>query len=234
MKYFKLFFYLLIIPFVLVGCSKSSNENEAINMNYSVAEELSKIENIEELDDETIKALSVVIRTNKMLNNDTVLNKDEYQAVNEHILELTKETDGQILSNTNEPLKISQTVEKEETTWKRTIKKSELLNFLNKNGISLSNLSNINPIFDDEGNLTYLSIAEKNISFDVLKEEFDLKSPTIIDIKNNISSITIIGENVETQTQVFVISNAQEMAYSGSDYKQLLKHFYEGSDLKTN
>lgn len=224
------FLTLLIFCFGLfVACSKTGYEPTAQTVEHSVSQNLSNIEGIESFDDETIKALSVVVRTN--IKNNNLKQDNSNNEINERILFLTKQTEGEILSNSD---KIEIENIDDNYTWEKNIKKYELLKFLNKKNISLSNISNIEPSLDESGKLNSLNFGGKNIEFKELQEEFGLESNKITNIENNVSSITIYGKGKIQNSPYFNIKKAQNLSNEGKNYKELLNHFFNGSTLKTD
>ena len=113
----KLFLLAICICFCFsCGCSKkqedflvAEKQADAVSQNEQVAYELEKIEGIENFDDETIKALSVILRTN-LLKNETLPDSNTTTS-NQRLVELASQTDGEILveenSNSFEPFKIT-------------------------------------------------------------------------------------------------------------------------------
>ncbi len=222
----------IFILFLFSGCTNTKNlDTSANNIDSLVAGQICNISGYKDFNDETIKALSVVIRTN-ILNNQNNENLS-YQNIDEHIMELTNQTKDEILSEINEEIIIQTDKSEKDEIWQTTIKKSNLLEFLSENNISLTNISNIEPIFDENDNLTNISVGGKTLSFEKLKQFFNLKSQKIISVENNLTSITITGKYPENK-ETFIILDVQKQANLGKDYKQLLNYFFSGYKLKTN
>jgi len=223
-------------------------------MEHTVAYELSNIDINHNLDDETLKALSIIIRTN-LVNNSSSLNYSN-EKVNEnqnnfdHYYQIASSTSGKILeTNSNEPIlyKINSNFNnvdsysnietlnsnsKDDSNWSLDIKKSKILSYLNKNNISLSNISDITPVFDDNGNLKHLTIGGKDISYSELKREFNIKSAKISNINDNLSYITITGTGLD-ESDYFDITIANNLAKDNYNFEQLLNHFFNDYILKT-
>ena len=254
MKKFISILLLLLFLFPLCSCSNDT-ENKASNMDHTITNEILEINNVNNLSDETIKALSVIIRTQKnnntnntdnvdkninnenntnisfdkenpSINNDTVNNEE----LKDKILNLVKQTNKEtILIDNNKNINYVDNLENYQ--WKKNIKKSDILNFLSKNNISLNNVSNFEPYFTDDNKLSHIKVGGKNISYDELKSNFNLNSSTITKIDNNFSSITIYGNGFDDE--IFDINNANNLSKNNYNYEQLLKHFFNDFTFKT-
>lgn len=135
-------------------------------------------------------------------------------------------------SSTQENCSVNYTFDRQNFCWTKTIAKSSILKFLNKKNISLANISNIEPVYDENNSLKELSFASKNIPFSEIKENFNLNSSFITGLDNNLSSIIISGKSVD-DGNVFDIFEAQKNAHLGQNFKQLLNNFFDGFILKT-
>ncbi len=229
-------FCCFFVIFLLFGCSKKESYVPVENLEHRVSSELEEIDNIQNLSDETIKALSVVIRTNLLndnQNNKNISENKEYSTVHNHIYDIIKETSGEVLKSSEGLKKFEIEESYSNGLWEIQIKKSDLLNYLNKNNISLSNISNITPVFDEDNNFLYLVVGGKVIYYNELKDEFGLKSKKITNIENNINSITIYGEGYDSDTAYFNIEESLQLEEDGLNYKELLNHFFKGFNLKT-
>lgn len=232
MKKFCLIFCVCLCFLFCTCCSYSDNKNEttaANNINEQVAEKVCEIQGYENLDDEIIKALSVIIRTN--IINQKISTNYTSNEIDEHILKLTKQTDGEILDRTDEII-IKTKDDETFDTWQSEIKKSSLLEFLAKNDISLTNISSVEPIFDEDNNFESLKIGGKSLSYEELKEPFNLKSQKITNIENNLTNIIITGE-YEKNNNIFDLEEAENVLFLKENYGQLLNHFNLGYNSKT-
>lgn len=209
-------FFSFIIFCFCAGCSNSSKTASASSLDIAVTEELEQIENIESFDDETIKALSVIIRTKKKNNFST----SEYSPKNEHIYNIVKSTTGEVLENNSSNVNFSY---EENDEWSVEIKKFEVLKYLSKSNISLSNISSLEPVFDENNNLLGLNIGSKFISYEELEKEFNLPSNKITNIENKSSSIVLTGTYDKS---VFNIKKSLELSKNGNNYKAIINHFY--------
>ena len=163
------------------------------------------------------------ISKNSNSNGETVSNS---QNLNESNLQENGE------SSIQENCSVNYTFDRQNYCWTKTIAKSSILKFLNKKNISLANISNIEPVYDENNSLKELSFASKNIPFSEIKENFDLNSSFITGLDNNLSSIIISGKSVD-DGNVFDIFEAQKNAHLGQNFKQLLNNFFDGFILKT-
>ena len=238
LKSFCLFFICLSVLVCLFSCKKAPAQIEAQTMDYKVAETIENIDGIENVDDETIKALSVVVRSNILSENQNALAYENsygsaYSGKNEHILSLTKETANEILTKNESPASFEIVTDEKISAWEVEIKKSDILKFLNKNNISLSSISKIEPEINESGELVSLCVGGKNIPYLSLKEEFNLKSSKITNIESTLTSVKIYGEGEDENKQIFNLKSSQKLSSEGKNYKELLKHFFNDFDLKT-
>lgn len=219
----KIFLFILSL-FLIFSVSACSNVNE--KKQDSESEVLSLLlsnENINCLHDETIKALSVIYRT-QVENNYSLPQTKNKSTPDERIKNLSNQTKGECLLLKNiSPQNLF--ILNGEKTWNIEIKKSKLLEFLNKKNISLANLTNISSDYDEEKNLKSITVGGKTLSFDELKNEFGLISSKITKIKPTLSSIIVEGE-IQKTAGYFDITEAEILARNGQNYKQLLNHFY--------
>lgn len=221
MKKIFLFVLSLFLIFSVSACSnvsekKQDSESEVLSL-------LSSTENIDNLHDETIKALSVICRT-QVEGNCSMLKTKNKTTNPKRIKNLANQTKGECLILKDISPK-NLFVFNGEKTWNIEIKKSKLLEFLNKKNISLANLTNISSDYDEEKNLKSITLGGKTLSFDDLKNEFGLISNKITKITPTLSSIIVEGE-IQKIAGYFDITEAEDLAKSGKDYKQLLNHFY--------
>ncbi len=233
MKRLTYVFLLIFTLFIFSGCTKPIKYDAAESVEHQVANNLESIENIQNVKEETIKALSVITRTNLLQeDNDFSENSSKtYSEEHKKLYNISNKTAGEVLFD-GENLANIEILQTNNSEWESEIKKSTLLSFLSENNISLSNISNIEPNLDDNGNLVNLNIGGKIINYDSLEKNFNLKSNKITKIDNTISSIIIHGENIPSST-TFFIDEAEKLAAEGKNYKELLNHFFNGFDLKT-
>ena len=229
------------------ACSKNQTptqiaETQATTnqLDAKVAEEISSIENIETYSDETIKALSVIVRTNLSNNinsqteydaNNYIYN-NEYIINNNHILELVKQTSGETIKTNSEKTESFEIKTNASTeAWELEIKKSKILEFMKKNNISLSNISNFNIVKDESGNIKKLEIGSKEFFVEDLIDAFDLPSVNITDIKNKKTTVLIKGFGNKND---FDINKSESFAKEGQNYKKILKKWQNNFQIITN
>lgn len=210
----------------LISCSKTPQKNICNdNINNLVAIELEKIDN--NYSDETLKALSVIVRTNLIINNVNAENKlasEKYQ----NIANLTKNET--LKNNNNNYIEISINQNEEEYHWQKNLKKSKILEFALKNKINLTNISDIDPIIEND-KVVGLNIANKYFDYNILAKEFGLESNVIENIENNKSEIIIKGKNKGFYDS-FNIKKSEQLSNNNYNYKDILNSFF--NDLKIN
>ena len=173
MKKIKLSLIIIICFFIIFGTSCKNNEEiqtTAQTMEYAVAYELSNIEDVDSLDEETAKALSIVIRTRLINNPEESPQNIDKSNIDEKYLNIVNKTSNQILNYNNNIAEVSYAYTEEEE-WSSEIKKSEILSYMMKNKISLSNISDIEKLENDSGELEFLVIGGKSIPFSSNRHE---------------------------------------------------------------
>lgn len=259
------FFICVLSGFICLfsGCSsKASNdlvaETMIDNTTYDtlVANEISSYKNANNFNEETIKTLAVIIRTNLYNSKLEVSQSQNLKIKNSEIYEIVKSTTGEIIADENETTeKLNFEVEDDYTknsptknenlkkinsndnltsessqnennsnldTWTVSIKKSKILEILKKHNIKLSSLAKTQIINDENGNAEKIIIGEKEFSFDIIQNEFNLPSNKIIDINNNLSTIKITGKNDEKYNN-FSIDEINSLSNKENDYKNIIK-----------
>ncbi len=219
-KIFLLFFSIFILGFV--ACSKSQTRVvSSLDLNKMVACELEKID--KKYSDETLKALSVIIRTNITINN-----KQYNGEPKEKYLTLANETKNKVLKNNNNNLIEINLENNNEYTWQKNIKKSKLLEFALKNNINLSNISNIEPVLDSK-KVKGLNIGNKYFDYETLAKEFELESNEIEKIEENKKEIVIKGKNKGFYGH-FDFEKSEQLSNDNYSFEKILKIFF--NDLK--
>ena len=204
----KFLFILFFFSFLLVGCSNSNLSSYSID--EYIASEISEIENIEKYNEETIKTISVIYRTN--------FNEDKKETLNiiknQKITDIVKETSGQIINK-----KISINCNNE--YWKKQINKSDLLDYLNKNDISINTLKDI-EIISNNNFCEKIIISSKEIDFIKFAQHFNLSSNKDIEIINNDTYLEVVGygNSFNYDIDILEINNLTE---KGLNYKQILE-----------
>lgn len=219
----KLVFIISIFTmFVFCGCAPTSEKTETLITPKLVASVIESNTNTQNLSDETIKALSVIVRTN--LKNGYNLTSESYSEPSERTIKLAKLTDYEFLTddtNQNQYISFGQKNPKQ-TFWKKEIQKSDILKFLTSQKLSLASLSNIEPETNDNGETESLVVGGKKINFEILKNEFNLKSNKISNIENLSNSVIITGL-MDCSEFDFNISESENLSKKGDDYKNLIK-----------
>lgn len=225
----KKYFYFPIISFCLIitliffcGCQNKQASIQADNVNDMIALELASIEDSNNLDTETLKTLSVAIRTNITNFNESGIDenlktKNIESSILNKMYNITNSTNGETIE-TDKKITISKS--KPSKVWSKNISKSNILKFISKNNISISSIKNIREIKNDDGTLKSIIIGQKEIPYKTLEKEFDLNSNKITSIENQSSSITIIGE--QDTSNIFAIEEINNLAKSDKNYKQIL------------
>ena len=215
-----LFCFLFTIFFV---CSCSSTKTVSASNNEFIASEISKIENAENLNEETIKALAILIKSkNNQSNNQDYVYSDK-------ILEIVSSVE-------NEKAKFPENfnfeiVETKNQEWSVFISKTNLLEKLSEENIYVANMSDITPIYYNETFLKSIIVAGKEISYKTLKEWFGLKSNNIksFEIQNKV--INIVGQGFDND-KIFDIEKAENLANAGISHTDILVKIFNGYDIK--
>lgn len=178
--------------------------------------------------DETLKAMSVIIRTNLSINSPT---KSNFGA-SEKYLNLTNQTKGQVLKNNQNNMVEISFENSDNYNWQKTIKKSEILKYALKNNISLTTLSKINPDIKD-GVVMGLEIGNKYFNYEELAKEFNLESNIIENITQNKNEIIINGKN-KGFNGYFNIEKSEQLSNNNYFYQDILGDFFENLTLIKN
>ena len=221
----KLFFMALcLFLFGFVACSNTHTKPISINeLNKQIAIELENLDN--NYSDETLKALSVVLRTNLTINK-----KQSSKTPTEKYLKVAESTNKKVLKNKNDNLVEISLENNNKYSWQKTIKKSKLLEFAFNNKINLTNLSKIEPILENE-KVIGLNIGNKYFEYNLLAKEFGLESNIIENIEDNKKEIIISGKNKGFYSH-FDIIKSEQLSNNNYNYEQILNLIF--SDLKIN
>ena len=221
-KIFSIIVVLLI--FLTSGCSKTTNVSNATNLEDVVAYELEQIDNTQNFDDETLKSLSVIIRTNTILNNDF---QDKNYTPSQRYKDIVNETKNQTLKINGNAEFIDISTQNYE--WKKSIKKDKLLEFAYLNNISLSNLSNIEPIYKED-KIEKINIAGNSFDYKNLAENFDLESNDITNIETTNKEVVIYGKNKGFYNK-FDYNESKNLSKQGKNYKEILNNLYPNFEI---
>lgn len=210
---------LSLIMMIFVGCGKLEKQ-ESVNVDDFVAQELEKIDN--NYSDETLKAMSVIIRTNMIVDNETLNNKTK---PSEKYRNLTKATSYKILKDKNNNLIKTSFENSPDYTWQKNIKKSDVLEFALKNNISLTNISNVEPVFEND-KIKALKIGNKTFDYSELASQFGLESNNIEKITTNKTEIIVKGKN-KGFVNSFDIKTSEQLSNNNHNYLEILNHFFD-------
>lgn len=219
-----LFCSLFLITFV--SCKNLPVSNKVDDIDLLVA---SEIENLDKnYSDETLKALSVLIRTNLSIN----ATKSNNSHPGEKYRKLTYATKGQVLKNQKGNLVEIGFESHENYSWQKIIKKSKVLEFALKNNISLTNLSNISPIMNGD-RVAGLEIGNKYFDYDSLAEKFGLESNIIDSISQTKTEIIIKGKN-KGFYGYFDPKISEQLSNNNYFYEDILGYFFDNLSVIKN
>lgn len=232
----KLLSILLIFVCVLFSACSSKTSASAETKTDQVSTILDSIDGFSTLDDETLKALAVIIRTKQIsLGDIDNTNNQKNSSPSERAEYISSITDGEVLDDFGLESTNLDYGYFESKTWKRKLDKADILIGLNKLNISLSSLKNITPNFEqkklnatDEKTtkvLASLTADSKTIDAEKLSEIFELESSLITDFSYDYKVITIFGKT-QKPSGYFDITESVLLSKQGMNYEQLLKHFY--------
>lgn len=222
----KYFIILLSILYIgLIGCSTTTQKStQKTDINKMVAVQLEDID--KNYSNETLKALSVILRTNQIINNIETTEKTP----SEKYLEIVNTTKNEILKDKNNNLVEISLNNNSEYHWQKNIKKSKILEFALKNKIKLTNISDFEPVFENE-KVKGINIGGKFFDYQMLITEFGLESNTIENIETTKSEVIIKGKNKGIFDN-FDTCKSEQLSNDNHNYKDILKIFF--NDLKIN
>ena len=132
----------------------------------------------------------------------------------------TKSTDYKQLKNKNGSLVKISFEDSPDYTWQKNIKKSDILEFALKNNVSLTSLSNIEPVMENE-KIIALKIGNKSFNYNTLAEHFGLESNIIEKISTNSTEIIIKGKNKGFNNS-FDIETSEQLSNNNYNYLEIL------------
>ncbi|MBR2391083.1 MAG: hypothetical protein IKB06_01140 [Clostridia bacterium] len=220
----KLYFVFCFLITLFFVCSCSSTKTVSATNNEFIASEISKIENAENLNQETVKALAVLIQSKK--NNQSQKQKNSYSdkilkivnSVKKDEVEFPKEFDFEIAVSKNQE-------------WKVSISKTNLLEKLSEENITVANMSDISPVYYNETFLHSIIIAGKEIPYKTLKDWFGLKSNNIKEFEIQNKFINIVGVGFDND-KIFDLEKAENLANAGNSHTDILVKIFDGYDIK--
>ena len=216
MKKSFIFIFIFCLFFNFCGCKKSNTETTSA-INQKIASEICQIKNYKELSPETIKALAVIFRTN--IKNGDSPSALEYSLIDENILSLTRETDGEIIEEIDEIIFLNTNNE-----WFQEISKTKILEVFALKNEHISSLSNAQLKKDDTNRTTKLIISEKEIDEKELKDNLLLKSNRIDSVQVTSSSLIFHGKGLGFGEN-FDINLAENLSKKGDSYEGIIKYF---------
>ena len=209
----------------IIGCSNTTQKlTSKTDINKIVAVQLENID--KNYSDETLKALSVILRTNQTINN----SETTENTPSEKYLEIVNKTKNEVLKDKNNNLIEISLTDNTEYHWQKNIKKSKILEFALKNKINLTNISDIEPVFENE-KVKGINIGGKFFDYQMLITEFRLESNTIENIETTKSEVIIKGKNKGIFDN-FDTCKSEQLSNNNHNYKDILKIFF--NDLKIN
>lgn len=216
-KIFLLFCCLTLTLFA--SCKQIPKSNSYPNIESQVAAKLMELD--ENYSDETLEAMSVVLRTNLIVNH----SNENLVCDNEKYLKIANETSNLVLKNNNGSLVEISFENTDDYLWQKSIKKSELLDFAFKNNISLTNLSKINPVTKNE-KIIGLEIGNKYFDYNALAQEFGLESNTILKISQDKNSIIVSGKT-KGFYGYFDTTKSEQLSNNNYFFKDILTDFFD-------
>lgn len=196
------------------GCKKN-NESD---LPYCIAYNLSQIETINDLSDETIKALAILSRT--IICEDSVSNFDKNK-IDKKILDLVNQTKNEKFSSSS---LTKNYYFSNSGSWKFEIKKSEMLENLSNKNIYLSSISKITPI-KKENVTTSFDINEKIITFKTINSFCDFKSNNISSVDISDTEISFNGIGLGNIGEGLNLDESEQLSKSGKNYTEILLNF---------
>ena len=216
-------FLLIFVVMFFIGCSKTEISTES-NIENVVAYNLEQFDKDKNLDDETLKTLSVIIRTNLETES---MNKSQKYTVSEKYQNISNQTKNEIIMiNENiEYIDISGNNNK----WNQTIEKDEILSYAHENNINLSNISEVEPIFKDDI-ISHIKIGGKSFDYRNFAKKFNIPSNKIEDIKSTNQNIEIIGSG-NGFVKNFELDEVKTLSNQGNDYINIINKIYPDSKI---
>lgn len=215
---------------MMIFCVSCKNIEE-VKVNYDeidlqVAYSLQKLD--ENYTTETLKAMSVVLRNNILINNNSDFNKDVN--LDQKYIDIAQLTNNLVLKNNDNDLIELSFENNENYTWQKNIKKSELLEFALKNNVSLASISSIEPISENE-KIVGLKIGKKYFDYKSLAKEFNLQSNQIINISSQKDEILVTGKN-KGLYGYFNAQKSENLSKNNKNYKEILTEIFDNLKLE--
>lgn len=194
-------------------------------INMQIAYSLQKMD--ENYSDETLKAISVVLRNNILINNSDF---DNQENIDEKYIAIAESTNNYVLKNDNDELIELSFENNENYTWQKNIKKSELLEFALKNNISLTNISSFEPVYENE-KIIGIKLGKKYFDYQTLAKEFNLQSNQITNISSQKNEFLITGKN-KGFYGFFDVKKSEKLSKNNLNFKDILSEIFSDLNLK--
>ena len=210
------FLFLFFVLFSFCACKNQAQANRP-DESYAITSKICELENYQELSSETIKALSVIYRTN-------IKNGEEYKfnssLFDENIFNLVCETKNEVIEDIDACIYIDNN-----KAWSKEISKSKILETLATEGENISSFENISLKKDENGRTTNLIISNKTLNVNNLKDNFLLPSNKISKIENTKNHIIFYGEG-DGFGEKFDILRSEELSKNNNGYEAIIKYFF--------
>lgn len=220
--------FLFIFSFILIFFVSCKNIEEVEvshdKIDLQIAYSLQKMD--KNYTTETLKAMSVILRNNILINENS--SSDIEENISQKYIDIAQSTNKYVLKNKNDDLIELSFESNENYTWQKNIKKSELLEFALENGISLTSISSIEPVSENE-KIIGLKIGKKYFDYQTLAKQFNLQSNQITNISSQKDEIIICGKN-KGFYGFFNIENSEKLSKNNQNYKEILTENFK--DLK--
>lgn len=222
----KILLIILSILYIgLIGCSEPAKKSPLkTDIDKMVAIELENID--KNYSEETLKALSVILRTNQTINSKEIKDLKPSQKY----LEIAQKTKNEFIMDKNNNLIEISLIDNDEYRWQKAIKKSKILEFALKHKINLTNISDIEPFYENK-KVKGLRIGGKLFDYQMLITEFGLESNNIEKIETTKTEVIIQGKN-KGLFDNFSTHKSEQLSNDNYNYKDILKIFF--NDLKIN
>lgn len=222
--------FLFIFSLMMIFCVSCKNIEEVEvsydEINMQIAYSLQKMD--ENYTTETLKAMSVVLRNNILINNNSDFDKDVN--LDQKYIDIAQLTNNLILKNNDNDLIELSFENNENYTWQKNIKKSELLEFALNNNVSLASISSIEQV-NDNGKIVGLKIGKKYFDYQSLAKEFDLQSNEIINISSQKDEILVTGKN-KGFYGYFNTQKSEKLSKNNKNYKEILTEIFDNLKLQ--
>lgn len=214
---------LSLLVLLFISCGKIPEVQPVSDINLSIAKKLQEMD--ENFSDETLKAISVALRNNILINHEN-LNDGK---VNSKYLEIAKSTDEKVLKNKDGILIEISFSDNDDYTWQKNIKKSDILEFAMNNNIKLTSLTNIKEV-SDNGRIIGIYIGNQYFDYQTLANNFNLESNKIESISSSKNEIIIKGKGNNFYNH-FDTKKAEQLSNDNYSYSEILNDLFDNLTL---